>query len=102
MKASRGATLELCSRCRLPSIHDPACPLPARPTPPIQRPQMMRFYYKADVQQKAKILRKVCALGTWRVACVCVMCRRAAAVVHACRATAAGQTVRCFPHTFSI
>ena len=32
---------------------------------------MMRFYYKADVQQKAKILRKVCALGTWRVACVC-------------------------------
>lgn len=30
--------------------------------PPYLTVQMVRFYYKADVQQKAKILRKVCAL----------------------------------------
>ena len=28
--------------------------------PPYLTVQMVRFYYKADVQQKAKILRKVC------------------------------------------
>lgn len=28
--------------------------------PPILTVQMMRFFYKADVNQKAKILRKVC------------------------------------------
>jgi hypothetical protein len=30
--------------------------------PPYLTVQMVRFFYKADVQQKAKILRKVCLL----------------------------------------
>lgn len=37
----------------------------SRCSPLIPNAQMMRFYYKADVQQKAKILRKVLS---WRFA----------------------------------
>lgn len=50
--------------------------------PPYLTVQMVRFFYKADVQQKAKILRKVggCCAGAWAEVgtgfCCCCCCWR--------------------------